>query len=111
LSLEGTIVHPGFRGGALWGGASFDPKLNRLFVNSDESVNIARLSKSAAGKDYPYDLTERIPPAVLSRLRAAWCFWRPRTTVSFEPSIRRAARSCGSTNSQRRASQTPALTN
>ncbi|HWB85191.1 MAG TPA: pyrroloquinoline quinone-dependent dehydrogenase [Bryobacteraceae bacterium] len=59
ISMEGTIVHPGFRGGCLWGGASFDPKLNRLFVNSDESLNVAKLSKSAPGRDYPYDLTER----------------------------------------------------
>jgi quinoprotein glucose dehydrogenase len=59
ISLQGTIVHPGFRGGVLWGGASFDPKLGRLFVNSDESVNVATLSKAAAGKDYPYELTQR----------------------------------------------------
>src|SRR5262245_30352054 len=37
ISLEGSVVHPGFRGGMLWGGASFDPKLGRIFVNSDES--------------------------------------------------------------------------
>ena len=56
---QGTIVHPGFRGGVLWGGGSFDPKSGRLFVNSDESVNVATLSKAAAGKDYPYELTQR----------------------------------------------------
>ncbi len=60
LSVEGPIVHPGFRGGVLWGGASFDPKLNRIFVNSDESVNLAALSKAAPDKDYQYELTKRI---------------------------------------------------
>jgi quinoprotein glucose dehydrogenase len=59
ISLEGTIVHPGFRGGVLWGGASFDPKLGRLFVNSDESANVAALSKAPPDKDYPYVLTQR----------------------------------------------------
>ena len=58
--LEPTIVHPGFRGGVLWGGCSFDPKLNRLFANSDESVNRIRLAPAAAGKPWRYDLPERI---------------------------------------------------
>lgn len=59
-SLEGTIVHPGFRGGVLWGGCSFDPKLNRVFVNSDESINRIVLAKAAPDKSYPYELPERI---------------------------------------------------
>jgi quinoprotein glucose dehydrogenase len=59
ISLEGSVVHPGFRGGVLWGGASFDPKLGRLFVNSDESVNLARLSKAPPDANFPYTLTQR----------------------------------------------------
>jgi quinoprotein glucose dehydrogenase len=59
-SLEGTIVHPGFRGGVLWGGCSFDPKRNRVYVNSDESVNRITLARAPEGKDYPYVLPERI---------------------------------------------------
>jgi quinoprotein glucose dehydrogenase len=59
-SLQGTIVHPGFRGGVLWGGASFDPKLNRVFVNSDESVNRITLAPAPAGSPYRYSLPERI---------------------------------------------------
>jgi quinoprotein glucose dehydrogenase len=59
-SLEGTIVHPGFRGGVLWGGCSFDPKRNRVFVNSDESVNRITLAAAPKDKDYPYVLPERI---------------------------------------------------
>jgi quinoprotein glucose dehydrogenase len=37
---EGGIIHPGFRGGPLWGGCSFDPKRNLVFVSSDETSNI-----------------------------------------------------------------------
>jgi quinoprotein glucose dehydrogenase len=59
-SLEGTIVHPGFRGGVLWGGCSFDPKLNRVFVNSDEAVNRITLAKAPPDRPYPYELPERI---------------------------------------------------
>jgi quinoprotein glucose dehydrogenase len=58
-SLEGTIVHPGFRGGVLWGGSSFDPKLNRVFVNSDETVNRLKLAPAPADKPYKYVLAER----------------------------------------------------
>ncbi len=58
-SLTGTIVHPGFRGGALWGGCSFDPKLNRLFVNTDENTNRITLA-ATPGKPWPYELPERI---------------------------------------------------
>ena len=58
-SKQGTIVHPGFRGGSLWGGCSFDPGLNYLFVNSDENTNRIVLSQME-DRFSPYDLTERI---------------------------------------------------
>jgi quinoprotein glucose dehydrogenase len=35
-SKEGTIVFPGFDGGAEWGGPSFDPKSGTLYVNANE---------------------------------------------------------------------------
>lgn len=35
-SKEGTIIFPGVDGGAEWGGPSFDPTTNTLFVNSNE---------------------------------------------------------------------------
>jgi quinoprotein glucose dehydrogenase len=59
-SKQGTIVHPGFRGGVLWGGCCHDPKLNRVFVSSSETTN--RVVLEEAGKDagYPYKLTQRI---------------------------------------------------
>jgi quinoprotein glucose dehydrogenase len=59
-SKQGTIVHPGFRGGVLWGGCSFDPELNYLFVNSDENTNRITLAEAGEGKPYPYELPERI---------------------------------------------------
>jgi quinoprotein glucose dehydrogenase len=51
-SLEGTIVFPGFDGGAEWGGAAFDPETGLLYVNSNEMVFILRLVKrpSADGR-------------------------------------------------------------
>ena len=42
-SFEGTIVFPGFEGGAEWGGAAFDPDSGLLFVNSNEMPWIVQL--------------------------------------------------------------------
>src|SRR5204863_292095 len=40
---RGTIVFPGFDGGAEWGGAAFDPSTGLLYVNSNEMPWIVRL--------------------------------------------------------------------
>ena len=42
-SREGTIVFPGFDGGAEWGGTAFDPASGLLYVNSNEMPWIIRL--------------------------------------------------------------------
>ena len=42
-SLEGTIVFPGFDGGAEWGGAAFDPQSALFYVNSNEMPWIIKL--------------------------------------------------------------------
>jgi len=55
----GGIIHPGFRGGPLWGGCSFDPKRNRVFVNSDETSNVVIFEDAKPGMPYRYGLTER----------------------------------------------------
>jgi quinoprotein glucose dehydrogenase len=54
-SLEGTVVIPGFHGGANWSGASFDPETNTLFVNSTNHANIITLRPSKPGSSYKYD--------------------------------------------------------
>lgn len=35
-SKQGTMIFPGFDGGAEWGGAGFDPKTGMLYVNANE---------------------------------------------------------------------------
>jgi len=42
-SREGTVVFPGFDGGAEWGGQAFDPATSLLYVNSNEMAWILRL--------------------------------------------------------------------
>ncbi len=38
-SKEGTIIFPGFDGGAEWGGPSYDPTTSILYVNANEMAN------------------------------------------------------------------------
>ena len=45
-SFDGTIVFPGFDGGAEWGGAAFDPETALLYVNSNEMPWIVKLIRN-----------------------------------------------------------------
>ncbi len=54
-SLQGTIVRPGFNGGVLWGGGSYDPERNILIVNSSENSNLLRLREAGPDKPYRYE--------------------------------------------------------
>jgi quinoprotein glucose dehydrogenase len=53
-SLQGTVVVPGFHGGANWSGACFDPTTGLLYVNSNNQPNIITLveDKPAPGQQY-----------------------------------------------------------
>lgn len=58
--MSGGIVHPGFRGGMLWGGCCFDPKRNRVFTNSDETTNVIAFQDAGPGMNVKYGLSKRI---------------------------------------------------
>ncbi|MGA2136050.1 MAG: PQQ-binding-like beta-propeller repeat protein [Bryobacteraceae bacterium] len=49
-SLEGTVIFPGFDGGAEWGGAAFDPASGFLYVNANEMAWILRLVPAPASR-------------------------------------------------------------
>jgi quinoprotein glucose dehydrogenase len=53
-SLEGTVVVPGFHGGANWSGAAFDPETQNLYVNSTNLPNIIQLKPAPEGAAYRY---------------------------------------------------------
>ncbi|MEX0643984.1 MAG: PQQ-binding-like beta-propeller repeat protein, partial [Parvularculaceae bacterium] len=42
-STQGTVLYPFTGGGANWGGASFYPQTNRLYVNTSSAVHIVKL--------------------------------------------------------------------
>ncbi|MFN7118568.1 MAG: PQQ-binding-like beta-propeller repeat protein [Saprospiraceae bacterium] len=50
-SLEGTLLFPGFDGGAEWGGAAVDPSTNILYVNANEMPWIIKMLPYAAEND------------------------------------------------------------
>ncbi len=47
-SLKGTVIFPGFGGGAEWGGSAFDPKTRLFYVNANEMAWILRLIPPSA---------------------------------------------------------------
>ncbi len=48
-SFEGTIVFPGFDGGAEWGGQAFDPETGLFYVNANEMAWILRIVPRPGG--------------------------------------------------------------
>jgi quinoprotein glucose dehydrogenase len=48
-SLEGSIMYPGFDGGAEWGGAAWDPTTGLLYVNANEVGGMLRLMERPKG--------------------------------------------------------------
>lgn len=58
-NLQGTVVFPGFDGGAEWGGAAVDPYKGILYVNSNEMVWTVQLTEN---KDYQTVFTESTSP-------------------------------------------------
>ncbi len=61
VAKRGVLIHPGFRGGPLWGGLAFDPVRNRIFVGSDEWTNRVALDDAGPGEGFRYALKDRAP--------------------------------------------------
>ena len=51
---SGGLIHPGFRGGPLWGGCCFDPQRNLLFVPSAEWTNRVALRDGTPDEPFRY---------------------------------------------------------
>lgn len=48
-SFEGTIIFPGFDGGAEWGGQAFDPQTGLFYVNANEMAWVLRIVPRPGG--------------------------------------------------------------
>ena len=53
-STKGTIIIPGFHGGATWSGASCDPETAILYINANNQPNITRLVEQEPSDPEPY---------------------------------------------------------
>ncbi|HEV2472406.1 MAG TPA: pyrroloquinoline quinone-dependent dehydrogenase, partial [Chthonomonadales bacterium] len=49
-SLQGSVILPGFHGGATWSGACFDPTNGLLYINSNNTPYISRLIPDGNGR-------------------------------------------------------------
>ncbi len=56
-SLQGSVVIPGFHGGATWSGASFDPESGFMFLNVNNVPNIVTLVEEPPGAASRYKIT------------------------------------------------------
>jgi quinoprotein glucose dehydrogenase len=54
IGLKPTILFPGNNGGANWGGASYDPETQTLYVNSMDVAMIMRMIPRPEGSVVPY---------------------------------------------------------
>ena len=52
-SKEGTIILPGYDGGAEWGGPAFDPETKWLYVNTNEMSWVLHMVENRSGNDQP----------------------------------------------------------
>lgn len=68
-SREGSIVMPGFRGGTVWGGASFDPTTGYLYVNASEVPGILKMVRT----DPPKTADKQLPAQMLYQTNCASC--------------------------------------
>ncbi len=48
-SVQGTVVAPGFHGGATWSGASFDPETGYLYINTNDIPSVMGLTANSRG--------------------------------------------------------------
>jgi quinoprotein glucose dehydrogenase len=53
-STNGTIVVPGFHGGATWSGACINPHTGVLYLNSNEQPNVMRMIQDDSDPREPY---------------------------------------------------------
>ena len=59
-STQGTIILPGFDGGAEWGGAAVDPRQGILYVNANEMPWILTMVETKAQGDVPWSSGQQI---------------------------------------------------
>ena len=89
-STQGTVIFPGFDGGAEWGGQAFDPEPGLLYVNANEMAWILtmvalterRRHDAAASALYQVNCAVCHGADRQGRARSRWCRRSPASTRS-----------------------------
>ena len=63
-STQGTMIFPGFDGGAEWGGSAFDPETRLLYVNANEMPWILEMRRAAPARRGRTARRPRLRPAL-----------------------------------------------
>ena len=63
-SRRGSIVTPGFQGGANWGGPALDPATGTLILNTSDIPYLLHIVAAKAGQGYPYTVRNYDDPFV-----------------------------------------------
>lgn len=85
LSYQGTLIFPGFRGGAEWSGASFDFETAILYVNANQIPNLVSIRKVGAASSRQESLGAA--GAGLYRINCALCHGSERKGQEVYPSL------------------------
>lgn len=81
-SLQGSILRPGFDGGAEWGGSAWDQRRGLLFVNANEIASVLEMAPRPGTTMY-----EAMNPEMVYRMACGQCHGRDRRGSSMVPSL------------------------
>jgi quinoprotein glucose dehydrogenase len=82
-SVEGSILKPGFDGGAEWGGAAWDARQGLLYINASEVASILHMVPTEGST-----LMEAMNPEIVYRMACGQCHGTDRRGGGIVPSLR-----------------------
>jgi quinoprotein glucose dehydrogenase len=85
LGLQTTVMFPGSRGGAEWGGGAYDPETGILYINSNDIPELGRLEKTKVMDEAISTLYSA--GEALYKMHCASCHGSDKTGVESMPSL------------------------
>jgi quinoprotein glucose dehydrogenase len=82
-SLEGSILRPGFDGGAGWGGAAWDQERGLLYINASETASVLQMVPSEST-----EMLDVMNTQAIYRMSCAQCHGNDRRGGGMAPSLR-----------------------
>jgi quinoprotein glucose dehydrogenase len=82
-SLDGSVLRPGFDGGAEWGGAAWDPERHLLYINANETASVLQMVPTEGTS-----LTDFTDVEIVYRMACGQCHGNDRRGGGIAPSLR-----------------------